>query len=444
MRHIVRTQQNQAKPNGTGNPAGKAGAVKQNGGKAPVSRSKKKKTEDLIAWVTLLLLVLCSIIGFNRSKTDLTVFQEKLWPEAAGFENLGYETMLATSENGATIGCITTGTFNGFGGPLKVAVAVDPEGVIENIVVVEHRESPSWYDRVMESELLIALKGKSYQDPIQLGKDMDGITGATYTTRAITNATKEATLEAAKDILNHDVRPYVVQKRIKTGVPEIALTSLLIIATICVFKVPKRHQKTTKWILMILSASLIGFTFNHPLTLVDVNKLIMGYWPDVYNQLYWYLLIFGIIVIFITTGKNTYCKYVCPFGAVQECIGAITSAQTTVSRQYNRLFNWTRRIVVLLAIMIALIYRNPGMSSYEVYGTIFNLLGTNFELFFLFFVLGFALFIKRPWCNYLCPIPVIEHYARFIYKKLKAPFEQADKLKKHHPSNLKPLTYGKK
>ncbi len=390
----------------------------------PNDRARKKRLEDGLAWITLGLLVICGIIGFNRSQTDLTGFQKELWPEAASFEATGYETILAKDDTNVTIGCISTGTQNGFGGPLKVAVALNSKGVIENIKVVEHRESPSWFDRVIGSDLIARLKGKSFRDPLQLEVDIDGITGATYTTEAIVMASKEATLEATRDILGHNVDPYLVQKRIEFGLPEISLLTLLVMAIVGVYKIPKRHQKTMRWILMLLGAALLGFTFNHPLTLVDINKLIMGYWPDVYNQIYWYILIFGIILIFLTTGKNTYCKYICPFGAVQECVGAMGRAKTAVSKKYNRVFHWTRRTIVLLAIMLALVYRNPGMSSYEVYGTLFNLLGTNFEVFFLSFVLAFALFIKRPWCNYLCPIPVIEHYARFIYKKLKIPFER--------------------
>ncbi|MGD1839423.1 MAG: FMN-binding protein [Thermonemataceae bacterium] len=382
-------------------------------------RQKKKALDNWLAWLTLTLLIVCGVIGFKRTRVDLSQFKKALWPPTVKMEALGYESTQVKDATGTLVGYTTTGTFNGFGGPLKVAVAVDTAGTIQNLAVVEHRETPSWYNRVIESNFLEGLRGKNYKDPLRLGQDVDAISGATYTTNALTEATKEATLKAAKEWIGKDITPYVTPRKIKIGLPEISLVALLLIATIGVYKIPKQHQNTMKWVLWILGAAFIGFTFNHPLTLVDVNKLLMGYWPDVYNQLYWYLLIFGIVLIFLTTGKNTYCKYVCPFGAVQECVGAVGGAKTMVSRKYNRLFNWTRRIVVLLAIMLALEYRNPGMSSYEVYGTIFNLLGSNFELFFLSLVLVFALFIKRPWCNYLCPIPVIEHYARFVYKQVK-------------------------
>ena len=399
-------------------------------------RAKRKKREDWLAWITLLLLVVCAIVGFNRTIADLAPYFSKLFPEASRFEDDGYETYLAFSAEGHLVGCVTTSSHNGFGGPLKVAVAIDTTGAVRGIEVVEHRETPSWFDRIQRSGLAATLVGKTYKDPITLYEDIDGVTGATYTARAIVTSVKEATLDITRSKFNIDITPYLTEKHVKFGVPEISLTLLFLVATLGITKVPARHQNTTKWIIMVLGMIFVGFVYNHPLTLVDINKLIMGYWPDVYHQLYWYLLVFGIILIFLTMGRNTYCRYICPFGAAQECVGAIGGAKGLHSKTFGRMFDWTRRVVVLLSIMIALIYRNPGLSSYEVYGTLFNLLGTNREVFFLSVVLVFALFIKRPWCNYLCPIPVIEHYARFVYKKIQDPLVSLRKSRKPQPAAL--------
>ena len=383
---------------------------------APGKRQKKLKTR--VSWLTLVFLTVCGVIGFNRSQVDLVPYFTQLYPQAAHYENGRQGMFILKDDMGTIVGYITTATSNGFGGPMKVAVCVDTLGQLLGLEVVEHRETASWYQRNENSELREQLLSKGYRDPMTLGLDIDGITGATYTARAISQAVKEATLETAKVELGYDTSPYLPQKRLKLGLPEISLALLFVAATVGIAQVPDRHKKALKWLIMILGMVFVGFVYNHPLTVVDVNKLIMGYWPGVYNQLYWYLLIFGIILIFLVTGKNTYCRYICPFGTAQECVGWIGKARSLKPGSLTRVFSWTRRIVVLLAIMLALVYRNPSMSSYEVYGTLFNLLGTNFEVFFLGFVLLSALFIKRPWCNYLCPIPVIERYARFIHQQL--------------------------
>ena len=54
--------------------------------------------------------------------------------------------------------------------------------------VAAHKETPSWMDRILNSEFVESLVGKKYSDPFILEQDVDGITGATYTSRAIMEA----------------------------------------------------------------------------------------------------------------------------------------------------------------------------------------------------------------------------------------------------------------
>jgi len=49
----------------------------------------------------------------------------------------------------------------------------------------------------MESPLLNNLKGKNYKDRFILEEDIDGLTGATYTTRAVVECTKSASRKLA-------------------------------------------------------------------------------------------------------------------------------------------------------------------------------------------------------------------------------------------------------
>jgi len=179
---------------------------------------------------------------------------------------------------------------------------------------------------------------------------------------------------------------------------------------------------------------VIGFILNHPLTLVDINKFLMGYWPDLHYQLYWYLLIFGVLLIFLTTNNNIYCYTVCPFGAAQECMAAFGKAKNFHSKKYHDVFKWLRRGILWMAVLIALIFRNPGISSFEVYSTLFSLSGTNREVLFLSIVLLFSLVVKRPWCKYLCPVPAFEDYLRWIKSRVKRAYK-----KTVHKSGMKPV-----
>ena len=48
--------------------------------------------------------------------------------------------------------------------------------------------------------------------------------------------------------------------------------------------------------------------------------------------------------------------------------------------------------------------RNPGVASYEVFGTLFALTGSSTLFAILGIVLVMSMFVKQPFCRYLCPI----------------------------------------
>jgi polyferredoxin len=149
-------------------------------------------------------------------------------------------------------------------------------------------------------------------------------------------------------------------------------------------------------------------------TLSDINKILLGFWPAWQTHLYWYLLIGGILFVFTADNKNPYCEWFCPFGAAQECMAALGDARTVSPGRFRKFLLWTQRGLAWLAILLALIYRNPGLSSYEIFGALFDFIGSSWQFALLGIILVASIFIRRPWCNYLCPIrPVTDLYRTF-------------------------------
>ena len=65
---------------------------------------------------------------------------------------------------------------------------------------------------------------------------------------------------------------------------------------------------------------------------------------------------------------------------------------------------WVHRNLAWLALMLALGLRNPGVSSYEVFPTLFDFTGSSVLFALLGIVLVMSLFVRRPWCRFLCPL----------------------------------------
>ena len=49
---------------------------------------------------------------------------------------------------------------------------------------------------------------------------------------------------------------------------------------------------------------VLGFIFNQPLTISKINMFFLGYWPEWQLNLYWYVLLGGILFVFTADNRN--------------------------------------------------------------------------------------------------------------------------------------------
>lgn len=81
----------------------------------------------------------------------------------------------------------------GFNGPTPLLIALDADGCIKNVVLLENQETPHFAQRVVEGGLYEAWNGLTVDEA--LNKDVDAISGATYTSNGVKKSLK-ARLEA--------------------------------------------------------------------------------------------------------------------------------------------------------------------------------------------------------------------------------------------------------
>ncbi len=80
----------------------------------------------------------------------------------------------------------------GYGGPINLAVGIGKDGKIQGVSVISHNETPGLGANLEKEEFLSQFKGKKHKDPLEIGKDVRAITGATVTTKAVLTDIKEA------------------------------------------------------------------------------------------------------------------------------------------------------------------------------------------------------------------------------------------------------------
>ncbi|MAU12502.1 MAG: hypothetical protein CL607_21955 [Anaerolineaceae bacterium] len=376
-------------------------------------RSRERRQKNIVTVAAFVILIAAWVIGRAGAGTDVTPYAADVLPTAdrieAGSNGLftGYATVDGSEE---VIGYAMAGTASGYGGPILMMVATDPDGNITNVAVVEHGETPNFFHQLDLQNYYDQFPGMDYSDALILGDDIDGISGATLSSEAVAQSIRQAVRGiGGAAIAGADIPPD--QQPVKFGAPEVALIALFVVS----FLLHRLKRRTTikkygRWAVLIAGLLTLGFIFNKPFTLSNVVTFLSGYWPDWHTNLYWFILVFGIILVTSIQGKNPYCSWFCPFGAAQEILGSISGAKPYQPRQLYSKLRWVQRALSFTAIVLGLALRQPGTVSYEPFGTLFDLQGSWPQWVLLVLVLFGSLVIYRPFCNYICPLdPVVDY-----------------------------------
>ena len=361
----------------------------------------KWKTRDSLVLAVSILFVVSWIIGKQNFKAYVDPFFEKAWPEAESYEYVTENHARVLDSDGLVLGYMAKGTGEGYGGPLTVGVAIDTMRNIQSLAVLEYRETPSFFQKVLKTRILQNLVQRGVYDSIPFVQLIDAVAGATMSSRALAESMEDAVNITGSQSFN--IVKAETSRDIIFGLPEIILLSLFVIAVLRrkVFK--GKTGKTLRWLTLIAGLVFIGFVLNRPFVLAHVNMVLLGYWPDWHVHLYWYILIAGLFLFKAKEDWNTYCYDFCPFGACQEILAQIGGAKNRAV-EWPRVLLWLQRTLAIAAVSMALLFRNPGFSSFEIFGTLFDLNGSNYQFALLAIILLLSLFIYRPWCNYICPL----------------------------------------
>ncbi|HCC70648.1 MAG TPA: hypothetical protein DEQ09_05790 [Bacteroidales bacterium] len=365
--------------------------------------------------VALVTIIISAIIGLRGESRERVKYLPGLLPDSCIYEELEnniYRCYMPVTFT--TIAYVSSQEGKGFSGPLKVAVLVDTTGKLIDLDIILNRETPSYFNKVTRSGFILAFKGMRYADLAVEDNSPDVITGATYTCSGIKEAVTRAVSVVASSQLGESVYEET-KPSVKFGIPEI---SLIILYLMVLFALKRKEglKKVLRWIILLAGLVILGLWFSIPLSLGKINMLLLGYWPDWHTNLYWYMLIFSVFGITLVNDKRWYCNWICPFLAVQEGLAFIGGGKVRISLKARYWFRLLQRVLVWVAIVMAFLYRTPSKFNYELFGAFFNLTATIILFFLLAIFLIASLFIKRPYCNILCPINALNDLITEIRK----------------------------
>lgn len=104
----------------------------------------------------------------------------------------GQEVVYYTAlQDGETVGYVFTASVTGKSAGLVVMTGITAEGAISGVKVTEESETAGYVDKVTKGGLLAAFSGKKAA-PLTLGKDVDGVSQATKTSKGVTDGVNRA------------------------------------------------------------------------------------------------------------------------------------------------------------------------------------------------------------------------------------------------------------
>ncbi len=153
---------------------------------------------------------------YNLTEPIITERREAEYRQALdnffpGFDSFESEDLdegrfdLIYDDTGNLMGIMATVVAVGYGGDIVYNLAVDSTGEIIGKRIVSHSETPGIGDVITANPFQSQFIGKSFEDPIVAGEDVEIVTGATVSTAAMINSVRQTSGFIAEQYLGLEV-----------------------------------------------------------------------------------------------------------------------------------------------------------------------------------------------------------------------------------------------
>lgn len=124
----------------------------------------------------------------ERQEDDYRSALEEYYPAMARYESTALEEDsfdLIYDDAGGLLGIMATSSVQGYDGLISYNLALDQDGIVLGLRIIEHGETQGVGDVIEKPEFQNQFLGKHCLDQLQIGEDVDTISGATISTQAM-------------------------------------------------------------------------------------------------------------------------------------------------------------------------------------------------------------------------------------------------------------------
>lgn len=380
---------------------------------------REKFVSRLIKCLALLTLMAAYIFGYFSNKNDThSKIEGKLPGKTITILKNHKDVYLVSDKTSKQPdGWLITSKQQGWGGPMDVGIWIDQRGVIKKLLVIDHRETPVFFNALIKGNYFDQYRKKHIQEKFITGQDIDAVSGATISSRAIGEATRKGAHR-----WGHEHFGYSINKKpfsIKAGSNEFIM---IVLYAVIIISFLKRYRRV-RYFTLAFSTVFMGFYLRSPISVSAFGSLLMGYMPSISSNVLWWILFIGAILMALIMGKNLYCYWACPFGGIQEFIHRLGGFNTKVDHTINKIAGAVVYFLFWLSFMLMFLSTNPAVGTFEPFAVLFSFKGYGIQWYLVSIAIFGSFFIPRFWCRFFCPVGLaltsISKIKRKILKLIK-------------------------
>ncbi|MCX7045203.1 MAG: 4Fe-4S binding protein [Candidatus Sumerlaeota bacterium] len=295
-----------------------------------------------------------------------------------------------------------------WGGPIRLLLDVD-EKVIHSARILEQNETPS-YVGDLEGWLRRQFEGKEYVNgfdlkrawnPAKTAREIDGISGATVTSRAILDLLNQSAYAAGTRILGRelDAKQFAVQTwRGAFGTAKNAALAIVFLLLIPAYWLAGARLRT---VFLIVNLLVLGWLANQVFTLPHIARLSSG---EVFTLASASLLLMtGLVLVSAVFFGSAFCGYICPFGIFQELLSRLGRARAINTNALGGVYR-LRYWLLALGLIGFWLSGAAAFTAFDPMQFFFTFEMTKLEWAFVAVIAVGCLRYFRFWCRCFCPV----------------------------------------
>ena len=131
----------------------------------------------------------------TRKQEELNAALKIVMKDADAFEPVRKDgkTVYLAKKGGKEVGVAIPVESKGYGStPISMLVGIDMDGKVVKVKVLSHGETAGLGSRIENDSFTDQFAGKSAKDPLEVKRDVDALSGATISSKGVTNGVKNA------------------------------------------------------------------------------------------------------------------------------------------------------------------------------------------------------------------------------------------------------------